>query len=275
MAKISIITINYNNREGLQKTIESVASQTNKTFEYIVVDGGSTDGSAEIIKDNCHFIDKWVSEPDKGIYNAMNKGVQMSSGEYCLFLNSGDLLHDNNVFERLTKHTFDKDIYFGEIVATNGGKAKKRGKYSLNEEITLLTIYEGYFHHAGSFIKRDLMIKYPYREDLKICSDRQFFIQSIIIDNCSYGSIKTPICLFDMGGVSRTSDILLNQENNQIMTDLFPERVFKDYQRTNLQLQNLTKELVVYRSQMVKTICNIDYFLIKIYKLLKKISGRV
>lgn len=200
MAKISIITINYNNREGLQKTIESVASQTNKTFEYIVVDGGSTDGSAEIIKDNCHFIDKWVSEPDKGIYNAMNKGVQMSSGEYCLFLNSGDLLHDNNVFERLTKHTFDKDIYFGEIVATNGGKAKKRRKYSLNEEITLLTIYEGYFHHAGSFIKRDLMIKYPYREDLKICSDRQFFIQSIIIDNCSYGSIKTPICLFDMGG---------------------------------------------------------------------------
>ncbi len=200
MAKISIVTINYNNREGLQKTIESVASQTNRTFEYIVVDGGSTDGSAEIIKDNCHFIDKWVSEPDKGIYNAMNKGVQMSSGEYCLFLNSGDLLHDNNVFERLSKHKFYKDIYFGEVIGTNDGKANKWGKYSLNEEITLLTIYEGHFHHAGSFIKRELMIKYPYREDLKICSDRQFFIQSIIIDNCSYGSIKTPVCLFDMGG---------------------------------------------------------------------------
>ena len=198
---LSIITINYNNRAGLERTIQSVISQScRQLIEYIIIDGNSSDGSKGILKKFSSNLDYWVSEPDKGIYNAMNKGVQMSSGEYCLFLNSGDLLHDNNVFERLTKHTFDKDIYFGEIVATNGGKAKKRRKYSLNEEITLLTIYEGYFHHAGSFIKRDLMIKYPYREDLKICSDRQFFIQSIIIDNCSYGSIKTPICLFDMGG---------------------------------------------------------------------------
>jgi glycosyltransferase involved in cell wall biosynthesis len=92
MPKLSIITINYNNLEGLQRTVESVVNQTWQEFEYIVIDGGSTDGSADFIESQSETIDYWVSEPDKGIYNAMNKGIAKASGEYLLFLNSGDHL---------------------------------------------------------------------------------------------------------------------------------------------------------------------------------------
>ena len=92
MMKLSVITINYNNKEGLKKTIESVVSQIYQDFEYIVVDGGSTDGSIDIIREYDKHIDFWISEPDRGIYNAMNKGIKFSHGEFCLFLNSGDCL---------------------------------------------------------------------------------------------------------------------------------------------------------------------------------------
>ena len=93
--KLSIITINYNNLEGLKRTVESVINQTSKEFEYIVIDGGSNDGSGAYIESKSEHIDYWVSEPDKGIYNAMNKGIAKASGEYLLFLNSGDHLFSN------------------------------------------------------------------------------------------------------------------------------------------------------------------------------------
>ena len=99
--KLSIITINYNNRDGLQKTIDSVVSQTYKNFEWIIIDGGSTDGSKELIEqyqDHCAY---WCSEPDKGIYNAMNKGIEKAIGDYSLFLNSGDRLHDDTVIDKI------------------------------------------------------------------------------------------------------------------------------------------------------------------------------
>ena len=82
--KLSVITINYNNRDGLKKTIESVVNQTYKDFEYIIIDGGSTDGSVEVLKEYSDKIDYWVSEPDKGIYNAMNKGIDIAKGEYVM-----------------------------------------------------------------------------------------------------------------------------------------------------------------------------------------------
>ena len=99
--KFSIITINYNNCEGLRRTIESVVNQTCHDFEYIIIDGGSTDGSVDVIKQYADQIDYWVSEPDKGIYNAMNKGVAVAKGEYCLFLNSGDSLHNNSALAKV------------------------------------------------------------------------------------------------------------------------------------------------------------------------------
>ena len=110
MPKLSIITVNLNNREGLRKTAESVVSQTYKDYEWIVIDGGSTDGSKELIEQYAEHISYWVSEPDKGIYNAMNKGIRQAHGEYFLFLNSGDSLCDDDIVESFCVGNFKEDI---------------------------------------------------------------------------------------------------------------------------------------------------------------------
>ena len=113
--KLSIITINLNNVNGLKRTIDSVVEQTNKNFEFIVIDGKSTDGSVELIKENEKEFSYFVSENDLGIYNAMNKGILNSNGEYLLFLNSGDWLNNNNVVENLLPLLKTFDVISGDI----------------------------------------------------------------------------------------------------------------------------------------------------------------
>jgi len=114
--KLSIITVNLNNKSGLQKTIDSVISQTYKDFEWIIIDGGSTDGSKELIEQYSQYITYWISEPDKGIYNAMNKGIVQAKGEYLQFLNSGDALYDKYVLDKILKATnITSDIITGSI----------------------------------------------------------------------------------------------------------------------------------------------------------------
>ena len=137
--KLSIITINYNNASGLRKTIESVVNQTSLEFEYIVIDGASTDGSIEIIKEFKDKITFWVSEPDTGIYNAMNKGIHSAKGKYCQFLNSGDSLVPPNVTESMLFNLPDSGIVIGnmlkkltsgKIIRDKGPRNKKRKRFA-------------------------------------------------------------------------------------------------------------------------------------------------
>ncbi len=122
MVKLSIITVNLNNSAGLRKTIESIVKQTFKDFEYIIIDGGSTDGSAEVIKEFADKITYWVSEPDKGIYNAMNKGILHAKGEYLLFLNSGDWLADDDLLSKVFCEPRTADIIYGHMNFVSGDK---------------------------------------------------------------------------------------------------------------------------------------------------------
>ena len=115
MPKISVITINYNNKEGLEKTIESVVNQSLQDFEYIVIDGNSTDGSQEILEKYTAKISHAVSEPDTGIYNAMNKGIKAATGEYILFLNSGDEFYATQSLEKAAEHLTGEDIIYGNL----------------------------------------------------------------------------------------------------------------------------------------------------------------
>ena len=120
--KISIISINYNNKEGLRKTVESVVNQTYKNFEYIVIDGGSTDDSTDILDEYHEKINYIVSEPDSGIYNAMNKGIKVAKGDYLLFLNSGDCLIDQFVIQKVITELNDKiSIYYGNLIYSSNG----------------------------------------------------------------------------------------------------------------------------------------------------------
>ncbi len=236
--KLSIVTINRNNADGLRKTLASVASQTCKEFEHVVIDGASTDGSADIVKeyaDKASYPVKWVSEPDKGIYNAMNKGIRMASGEYCEFLNSGDMLADEYVVERmfsaLDRNNYP-DIMYGNMrkIMTDGTHITDR--CSGTDNVTLNMFYRGCLNHSPAYIKRSLFDKFGlYDESLKICSDWKFYMQSIVLGDATVKYVPMMVTIFDMGGISETRKDILNEERNRLLKEMIPAGILKDYNR--------------------------------------------
>lgn len=219
--KLSIITINYNNAEGLRRTLASVAAQTFRDFEHIIVDGGSTDGSVEVIREYEQSLAsrlsplasnlKWLSEPDSGIYNAMNKGIKMTNGEYLLFLNSGDYLVDVDTLKNVFEDANDVDIIYGDRI--NVWKdGLERNRDSFPDHITGYFLYRGMISHQASFIKSDLFVKYGlYREDLKYGADWEFFLRTFLLYNCTYQHIYQNVVYFDCLGISSVA------ENNKEM----------------------------------------------------------
>lgn len=219
--KLSVITINYNNCDGLSKTIQSVVNQTWKEFEYIIIDGGSTDGSVDVIKKYADKITYWVSEPDKGIYHAMNKGIDVAKGEYCLFLNSGDSLFDKRTFSEVSVELNGAEVITGTLMLDSG-------TFCLSPtEVTIPYLYKdcGTLSHPSSFIKSHLLKKYHYDEELKIVSDWKFFIQVLIMDGVSYKSISQVISIFDCTGISSNSEMLL-KERHYVLENDFPKSIY-------------------------------------------------
>ena len=206
--KLSIITINYNNKDGLRKTIDSVVRQTFRDYEYIIIDGGSTDGSVDVIKENEEYVSYWVSEKDNGIYHAMNKGVKVAKGDYCLFMNSSDTIYSSNTLQDIFSTIIKEDIVYGNFVSS--------GQLRINEKkITLLNLLTHTIGHQSSFIKRDLLLKNPYDESLRIVSDWKFFFQELILKNASYRKIDTIIAVFDNTGVSMNNQEYLKKERDE------------------------------------------------------------
>lgn len=202
---LSIITINYNNKEGLQKTIKSVVSQTVKEFEWVVIDGGSTDGSKELIEKYSNYIDYYVSEPDKGIYNAMNKGIHASHGDFLQFLNSGDSLHENDTIERVLPLLKDTDIYVGRINSLGRENASIAEQEDFSPSAILHKLTFTWIPHQASFINRCVFEKYGlYREDKRIVSDWWAYYRSIVIGNATIESIPITIADYDINGISAT-----------------------------------------------------------------------
>mgnify|MGYP001459862195 CR=1 FL=1 len=119
LPKLSVITVVYNNARDIERTILSVVNQTYPNIEYLVIDGGSADGTVGIIERYASRITKWVSEPDQGIYDAMNKGLAMASGDYVLFMNSGDEIYAADTVERVFASFPGADIYYGETEVYN------------------------------------------------------------------------------------------------------------------------------------------------------------
>lgn len=235
---LSIITINRNNVAGLEKTMLSVVSQTFKEFEYIVVDGASTDGSVEVIKKlEPEFGDrlKWVSKSDKGIYNAMNKGIRMASGEYIQILNSADCLASDDVMERMLAELEKQgcpSILYGNMVKCFPNGQKMVDKCFAGQEITMLGMFTGTLNHDPAFIRRDLFEKYGYYdESLKIVSDWKWYMQAIILgeEKPKYADIN--MTLFDMTGISETNKELDKAERKQVLEQMFPKAILADYER--------------------------------------------
>lgn len=227
--KLSIITVNLNNREGLQRTIDSVATQTFRDYEWIVVDGGSTDGSKELIERHSGCFAYWVSEPDKGIYNAMNKGALKATGEYLLYLNSGDRLLTQDTLLECFASRHGEDILYGDAIYdfpdgdwTYHTPAAITARYLINGGTIL--------HSGGSFVKRQLLVDGGlYDESLKIVADWKFFLQSVVLGGATTRHLGITLSRYDTEGLSSTNQELLQRERDAVLSQLFAPAVLADY----------------------------------------------
>ena len=259
----SVITINYNNADGLRRTIESVVRQTSVDYEYIVIDGGSMDGSLDVIKEYDSSISYWISERDNGIYHAMNKGVAQAHGDYCIFMNSGDCFYDNEVLVGFFQECDGHDIVIGKVIS----KSKKRVLFTPpSRELSFYYLYSGTMPHQGSFIKTDLLRKYPYDESLHIVSDWKFFVQTIVFHNCSVEYVDKLVAVFDEEGVSTSNPDKMWKEKEQVLRSLFPSRVLADYQKMKSS-ECLTQML----TPQLRRHYRIDKFIYRMAKLLLKL----
>lgn len=255
--KLSIITINLNNINGLKRTIDSVISQTYHDFEWIMIDGGSMDGSKELIEKYANHFAYWVSEKDGGIYNAMNKGVKHSSGEYLQFLNSGDELADSKVLDEIISQLYSDDIIYGDMINyVFDGNEKKMEMKRYPQQFAFHTLMRGSIGHCASFIKRQLLVDTPYNESYRIVSDWEFFIKMAL--SChSFRHINRFISLFDLSGISATNPQLLISEGQDVCSRLIPECLYADYENGNLGQFMVLRERHPFARKMVSMIIKI------------------
>ncbi len=258
--KLSIITINYNNAEGLRKTLASIASQTYRDIEHTIVDAASTDGSVDVIRDyesanrsSVHPLTiVWSSKKDKGIYNGMNIGIQRATGDYIQILNSGDILAANDVTERMmnalyTVHStpytengfpailygnmIKKDYTTGKIIGTSG-----EVEYSLRQ------YYNSTMNHDCCYIRRDLFEIYGfYDENLKIVSDWKWFLQAIGLGHVKPIYVDIDVTIFDANGISEANLKLRNRERRQVLEELLPPTVLADYDTHAFEMEQMKR----------------------------------
>ena len=234
--QLTIITINRNNADGLKKTMDSVLAQSCTGFEYIVIDGASDDDSVDIIRQFANRFGsrlKWISEPDKGIYNAMNKGIGMATGEYIQILNSGDCLVSGDttgsMIDALKQNNFPSILYGNMLKDMPDGRIVRDEGFA-GQDITLLGFYFGTLNHSPAYIKKDLFDKYGYYdESLKIVSDWEWYFKAIIFGGEKPVYTDIDVTLFDMTGISETNIDLRVSERRQVLQQLLPSPVLADY----------------------------------------------
>lgn len=224
---LSIITINFNNRGGLQKTFDSVVAQTFRDFEWIVIDGGSTDGSRELIEQYADHFSYWVSEPDKGIYNAMNKGIKVAVGEYLLFLNSGDWFADKDALRTVFDVSRTADILYGYMVSKSvDGPICNEGM--MKPVLQWYDFLGNTLPHQSSFIARRLFERFGlYDETYKIAADNKFFIQAIVWGKATYDFIPRVIAVYEGDGIS-ADDARFEERDVRLRNEMFPQMVLDD-----------------------------------------------
>jgi glycosyltransferase involved in cell wall biosynthesis len=248
LIELSIITINYNNALGLKKTIESIVNQKEYTFEYIVVDGGSSDESIEVIERYQSKINHWVSEKDDGIYNAMNKGILMANGRYLLFLNSGDYLVNDYVLKKVFAIKHNAAIIYGNMQIDWGNNNIKIGK--MPSKITLNHMLKDTLWHPVSFIKKDLFITYGlYNENYKIVADYDFFFKTIIVHSVSTSYLNQTISYYNVQGLSSKPENkeLEKEERKNVIKSYLPhlsEEIIEEKRKIRLSIFTKIKKMI-------------------------------
>lgn len=215
---LSIITINYNDLEGLKETVRSVLDQSFSDREYIIIDGNSNDGSKEFIKENEQHFSFWVSEPDTGIYNAMNKGVSEAKGRYLLFLNSGDSLTSPQILQQFIEHDkFKGDVIYGDYIFENGGK-------QYPDELTPFYFMRTSLPHQSTLFAKDVFDEMGgYDERYKIASDRAFYLKCFLSERYEFQHVPVALSTFDLSGLSNSSEWKKKkiEEDQEIFKELY------------------------------------------------------
>ncbi len=194
----SIITVNRNDAEGLRRTFASVGLHAPEDSEYIVIDGASSDGSVEAIEERDDLIDAWISEPDAGIYDAMNKGIARASGEFCLFLNSGDTLRPENGLGSFVDD--GADIYYANAVLSAGGR---RTVTDYPRSIDANFFVSGMINHQNALVRRSLFERLgPYDTRYPVCADWLFFLKASRAEKAVFRFLEEPFVEFALGGAS-------------------------------------------------------------------------
>lgn len=223
---LSIITINYNNLTGLRKTVASIVSQTWHDFEWIIIDGGSTDGSKEFIENTAEELASsdfnpitfWCSESDKGIYNAINKGISHCQGEYINCMNSGDEFYERDTLQKVFANSHVADIVYGDSFHYS---IEKSFTAHFPYPINIFNFYHNNICHQAMFVKTELLKASGFDEKYRICADYAKWIE-FTIKGCSFEYIPITICRFDMNGMSNTGD-LIYRERSEIQQELIPQ----------------------------------------------------
>ena len=272
--RVSIITINYNNSSGLEKTIQSVLAQTvYDNIEYIVIDGASTDGSVDVIHKYENRLSLAVSEPDKGIYDAMNKGVTKATGDYCLFLNSGDTLFDELVVETCLPTLGDEDLIMGRI------QMNPSGFIAYNDISLPFTMMDFYLScpipHPACFIRRELFDICLYDDSLRIAADCKLFMQMVVFNGKTCKLLKTIISTFEEGGIS-VNKYECDKERKKVLDDMVPQVYLVDYEKfekgekyTSSPYNDFFFDLMKYNPRCARILFS---FTVRIVKFLSKFA---
>lgn len=220
--KISIITVNLDNAAGLERTIKSVKAQSFDGYEFIVIDGASSDDSVDVIKKYENDIDYWVSECDTGIYQAMNKGIRQAHGEYCLFLNSGDwLIAETSLSDSVIQLDGGVDIYYSDLLVSNGVKSWKieYPKVLDPNYFVMNTI-----SHQNSLIRHGALVNWGlYREDYRIVGDWFFFLDAIYRHKASFKHLDGYLAYYFHVGMSNSPkfDLIKEKEHEKGISEIF------------------------------------------------------
>lgn len=197
--KVSIITISYNNLEGLKATYQSIRQQTFTDYEWIVVDGGSTDGTEKFLREHNEQIAYWCCESDKGVYNAQNKGTKQAKGEYSIYMNSGDSFFAEDVLEKIFEKEIDADVIYGNwMLRFENGKSKLG---IAPEVVDLAYFFDDNMCHQSMLIKTEVIKSRPYDENFRIYADWEEWL-ALYMQGKTFKRVNMTICNFMVGGIS-------------------------------------------------------------------------
>ena len=217
---LSVITVCFQAKDQVQATLANLLEQTWRDFEYLVIDGGSGDGTRALLEASGPAFSRagipfhFRSEPDQGIYDAMNKGVRMASGTWLLFLNAGDLLLDPRVLARTFETSSDAEILYGDTICIYQGQKKRYPALPLSH-----LSYEMAFCHQSAFIRRTLLLEHPYNITYRVCADHHFFL-SMYLRGASFARLPFPVSVYEIAGYSDQNKFRSHREQRRMQKEL-------------------------------------------------------